>query len=562
MTHRTTTSGLWAIFPFILVAALWPAACNSSAYVGAPSHRPSFDSYAPGMHYTTTVPESYVYRHSPTDSRSPASRPGDRSGERYAYLREQPFSRVSEQPLSTFAVDVDTGSYANIRRFISEGRFPPAAAVRIEEMINYFTYGDPAPSGDEPLAIGVEVAACPWSPEHRLARVHLRAREVESADRPPANLVFLLDVSGSMSPEDRLPLIKRAMGALVKELRNEDRVAIVTYSGRSGVALPSTAAANRGSILRTIDDLKAGGNTNGGSGIQLAYEVAQRHFIPGGVNRIILATDGDFNVGMTSDYALLDLIERQAKGKVYLTVLGVGRGNLNEALMEQLADRGNGVYAYLDSFHEARRLLVEQTAGTLQTVAKDVKIQVEFNPAAVEGYRLVGYENRMLAARDFNDDRRDAGDVGAGHSVTALYEIVPAGRSVPWGIDPLRYQRPAREPEYLPSSHGERSGELFTVKCRYKQPEGATSRYMETPVLDECGDWREASTGFRWAAAVAAFGMTLRDSMARGDADFRLALELAEGARGLDETGHRAEFIALVRSAEKIDRRYASSNRR
>lgn len=562
MTHRTTTAGHWAILLLVFIAAGSPSGCNSTSYSGSAGYGTSLDSYAPGLHSTTIVPESYIYHHFPSDGGSPSSRPVYRGGDRYQYDREQPFCRVSEQPLSTFAVDVDTGSYSNVRRFISDRQLPPPQAVRIEEMINYFAYDDAPPDGSDPFAVHVEVASCPWTPDHRLARIHLRAREVEMADRPPANLVFLLDVSGSMSPEDRLPLIQRAMRVLVSELRDDDRVAIVTYSGRSGVALPSTAVAHRGSILHTIDGLRAGGNTNGGAGIQLAYDVAEHNFIPGGVNRIILATDGDFNVGMTSDYALLDLIERKARSKVFLTVLGVGRGNLNEAMMERLADRGNGVYAYIDSFHEARRILGEQATGTLQTVAKDVKIQVEFNPATVEGYRLIGYENRMLAARDFNDDRRDAGDVGAGHSVTALYEIVPAGRSVPWGIDPLRYQRPAREPEYVPSSRGERSGELFAVKCRYKQPDGASSRYMEIPVSDEGAGWREASTDFRWAAAVAAMGLTLRDSIARGDADFRMALELAESARGPDETGHRAEFITLVRSAEKLGSHYASSQHR
>jgi len=551
----------WMILSLLFVATALPAGCNSSSKMSSDaSYRLDRSEVAPGLTYLTTVPDHYTYLH-PLQSRAPSPRTRG-AGDRYERTYEPPFSRVMEQPLSTFAVDVDTGSYSNVRRFLSDGKLPPPQAVRVEEMINYFAYEDAPPSGGEPFAVHVEVASCPWTPDHRLARIHLRACEVETAHRPPANLVFLLDVSGSMSPEDRLPLIKRAMRVLVSELRDDDRVAIVTYSGRSGVALPSTAVAHRESILRTIDDLRAGGNTNGGAGLQLAYEVAEYNFIHGGVNRIILATDGDFNVGMRSDYALFDLIERKTKSKVFFTVLGVGRGNLNEAMMEQLADRGNGVYAYIDSFHEARRVLGEQATGTLQTIAKDVKIQVEFNPATVEGYRLIGYENRRLAAQDFNDDRKDAGDIGAGHSVTALYEIVPAGRPVPWGVDPLRYQRPTNEPPLVASEHGERSGELMTVKLRYKQPDGVASRYLETAVRDSQLDWTRASTDFRWATAVAAFGMTLRDSIARGDADFDLALELAGDARGLDESGHRAEFIALVRSAERLNGRYASSNRR
>ncbi len=536
-------------------AALLPGCTNTYT---ATESRP-----APGLSYTPSgIHDSYA-RWSPTsthhDYRYGQPTPGR---DRYERVAEQPFARVTERPLSTFAVDVDTGSYSNVRRFISDGERPPQSAVRVEEMINYFSYADAPPSDGQPFAVHTEVASCPWTPEHRLMRVHLAAREADQAQRPPANLVFLLDVSGSMEPEDRLPLIKKGMRLLVDELRDDDRVAIVTYAGRSGVALPSTAIAHRGSILHTIDDLCARGSTNGASGIQLAYEVAEHHFIPGGINRVLLATDGDFNVGMTSDQVLLDLIACKAQSQIYLTVLGVGRGNLNEAMMESIADRGNGVYAYLDTFHEARRVLCEQAGSTLETVAKDVKIQVEFNPATVSGYRLIGYENRALADRDFNDDRKDAGDIGAGHRVTALYEIVPAGRPVPWGVDPLRYQRPAGEPEFVTSQQGLESGELCTVKLRYKQPDGVTSRYLDAPVRDSDLDWRQASDDFRWAAAVATFGMTLRDSIARGDADFDLALELAGDARGLDEAGYRAEFITLVRSAEKIGGRYASSLRR
>ncbi len=554
MSNQTTrqASGVAAGGLLTILTILLPPGCNSSNMKMSEPART-----VPGLAYAPADP--YLYSQwSPSTASTDRSRQPERRGDRYEPVREQPFARVTESPLSTFAVDVDTGSYSNIRRFLSDGQAPPASAVRVEEMINYFTYDDAPPSGGEPLAVHVEVASCPWTPEHRLSRIHLRARDSDAVQRPPANLVFLLDVSGSMKPDDRLPLIRKGMRMLVNELRDDDRVAIVTYAGHSGVALPSTAVAHRESILGTIDDLHAGGSTNGASGIQLAYDVAEYNYIPGGINRVLLATDGDFNVGMTSDHALLDLIAGKAQSKIYLTVLGVGRGNLNESMMESLADRGNGVYAYLDTFHEARRVLAEQASSTLETVAKDVKIQVEFNPATVEGYRLIGYENRALADRDFNDDRRDAGDIGAGHSVTALYEIIPAGQPVPWGVDGLRYQTPTREAELQTSPYGTTSGELCTVKLRYKKPDGVTSKYLETPVRDTDLGWQHASDDFRWSAAVATFGMTLRDSIGRGDGDFDLALELAGEARGLDETGHRAEFIALVRSAEKLGGRYAS----
>ncbi len=563
MRHRPAPNPLrLASLPLLLAAAVLPAGCNSTSTKSyAPASSQSSLLAAPGLGASWSPSESLRYA-SPGRMHHPSPYVRPEGGDRYGEIREQPFSRATSEPLSTFAVDVDTGSYSNVRRFISDGHLPPPEAVRIEEMINYFDYEPQPPRGEHPVGVDVEVASCPWRPDHRLARIHLTARPSDGAERPPANLVFLLDVSGSMEPEDRLPLIRKAMRVLVDELRADDRVAIVTYAGTSGVALRSTSVKHRGEILHVIDHLRAGGSTNGASGIQLAYDLAECNFIEGGINRVLLATDGDFNVGMTSDRALVDLIECKARSGIFLTVLGVGRGNLNEAMMEQIADCGNGVYAYLDSFHEARRVLGEQASRTLETVARDVKIQVEFNPALVAGYRLVGYENRALADRDFNDDRKDAGDVGAGHSVTALYEIIPAGRAVPGGVDPLRYQQTAREREMVTSEYGEASGELCTVKVRYKEPDGATSRFLETAVRDDARGWRDASMDFRWAAAVAAFGLTLRDSPDRGEADFDLALDLASRARGLDETGHRAEFIALVRSAEKLSARYAASNRR
>src|SRR5947209_10778167 len=349
-------------------------------------------------------------------------------GESYAKIDENPFLEAARAPLSTFSIDVDTASYSNTRRFLSEGRLPPKDAVRIEELINYFNYDYPQPSGSAPFSVTAEVADCPWNARHKLVHIGLQGRRVSTEDMPPANLVFLIDVSGSMNEPRKLPLVKSSLRTLAEQLSARDRVAIVVYAGTSGLVLPSTPGDRKGEIIAAIDRLEAGGSTNGGEGIQLPYRVAQDNFIRGGTNRVILSTDGDFNVGVTGDDALVRLIEEKRKSGIFLSVLGVGTGNLNDSMMEKLADRGNGNYAYIDTEEEARKALGEEAAGTLATIAKDVKIQVEFNPRLVAGYRLIGYENRLLAARDFNDDRKDAGEIGAGHTVTALYEIVPAGQ--------------------------------------------------------------------------------------------------------------------------------------
>ncbi len=466
--------------------------------------------------------------------------------ESYDPITDNSFLDALEQPLSTFSIDVDTASYANMRRYLTQGSLPPTDAVRIEELLNYFDYDYPQPVGERPFSATVEVAGCPWAPDHRLVRLGLKGKELQG-ELPPANLVFLLDVSGSMSSQDKLPLLKRALKLLVAQLRPEDRVAIVVYAGSSGLVLPSTAGDERQAILGALRRLESGGSTNGGAGIQLAYDVARANFVLGGANRVILATDGDFNVGTTSRAALLELIRREAASGVFLTVLGFGTGNLKDGTLEQLADKGNGLYGYVDGLPEARKLLVQQLGGSLVTIAKDVKIQVEFNPAEVSAYRLLGYENRVLAARDFDDDRKDAGEIGAGHTVTALYEIVPAGRAGS-GTDAgsLRYQRP-RVTEQAAAS-----GELLTLKLRYKRPQGSVSQLLEFPLRDRGASYAQASADFKFAAAVAGFGMLLRDSPHRGHANYAQVAELAQEGASYDPHGYRAQFLELVALARGL----------
>lgn len=463
--------------------------------------------------------------------------------EQYAHLEDNPFFAAKQSPLSTFSIDVDTASYANVRRFLSNGSRPPKDAVRLEELINYFPYAYPAPEGTSPFAVHAETLPCPWAPTHRLVKLGLKAREVDASKRPAANLVFLLDVSGSMSDANKLPLLKEGLGLLVNQLRPDDRVAIVVYAGASGLVLPATSERHR--IRAALDDLHAGGSTNGAAGIELAYRTAQENFVPGGINRVILATDGDFNVGVSSQGALTRLIEEKAKTGVFLTVLGLGMGNYKDSTLELLADKGNGNYAYLDSVREAKKVLVEQASGTLLTLAKDVKVQVEFNPARVEAYRLLGYENRLLRAQDFNDDRKDAGELGAGHTVTALYEVVPVGADdapqVP-KVDALKYQR---EGALLGGA------ELMTVKLRYKDPEGSESRLLSFPVMDSGRSLAEASRDARFAAAVAEFGLLLRDSPHKARASWNDVLSLASGAVGDDE--YRREFLELVKVAQRLE---------
>ncbi len=469
------------------------------------------------------------------------------STEAYDAVPENEFRLAEREPLSTFSTDVDTASYSNMRRFLREGRLPPPSSVRIEEFVNYFRYDDQAPEGDQPFSVSTESAACPWRPEHLLVRVALKGREIDMSQRKPANLVFLVDVSGSMDMPDKLPLLVRSMRLLVEQLDEKDRVSVVVYAGASGLVLPPTSGADRWIILAALDGLQAGGSTNGGAGIELAYRLAQESFIAGGLNRVILATDGDFNVGVTDQGSLVDLIEEKRESGVFLTVLGYGTGNLKDSTMEKLADHGNGQYAYIDSLAEARRVLVEQMGGTLMPIAKDVKIQVEFNPREVEAWRLIGYENRLLAHQDFNDDTKDAGEIGAGGSVTALYEVVPKGVAfdVP-PTDDLRYSQPA------PLSGSAFCAELMFVKVRHKDPDGTESRLITMPVPNERRSFGEASADFRFAASVAAFAALLRQSRHVEGMTMPAVLEMAAGATGEDPGGYRREFLELVNAAIAI----------
>jgi Ca-activated chloride channel homolog len=468
--------------------------------------------------------------------------------ESYDRIDENGFKHVSTDPLSTFSVDVDTASYANVRRFLNEGRLPEPGAVRIEELINYFRLPYATPEGREPFSITTELAECPWNPAHRLALVGIQGRALPAREPAPRNLVFLIDVSGSMMSPDKLPLVQSAMRLLVDALSERDRVAIVVYAGASGLVLPSTPGTDKATIARAIASLEAGGSTNGAAGIQLAYRTAREHFIRGGVNRVVLATDGDFNVGVTSQDALIRLIEQERQSGVFLSVLGVGTGNLKDSTMEKLADKGNGNYAYLDSLHEARKVLVHELGGTLDTIAKDVKIQVEFNPLAVDGYRLIGYENRVMANEDFDDDTKDAGEIGAGHSVTALYEIVPTGARTPGKPrGDLKYQQEPR------TARAARSDELLTVAVRYKQPDAGESRRVSATVLKTP---RAMTANLGFASAVAEFGMLLRESPHAGRASYGAVLDRARRYSGDDRHGYQREFIGIVeRAAQLADRR-------
>ena len=511
---------------------------------------------------------------------APGIQPHSETGnEDYARIEGNDFISAQQEPLSTFSIDVDTASYANVRRFLlSENRLPPTDAVRVEELINYFDYDYAPPTDETPFASHIEVAECPWRAKHRLVRIGLKGRVIPDDERPASNLVFLLDVSGSMDSPDKLPLLKEGMKMLARRMREQDRVAIVVYAGSEGLVLPSTPGSEREQIIEALDRLQAGGSTNGGAGIELAYRIAQESFLEEGVNRVLLCTDGDFNVGTTSTGDLVRNVEQKATAGVFLSVLGFGRGNLNDSMMEEISNKGNGNYAYIDSKREARKVLIDQLGGTLVTIAKDVKVQVEFNPRQVAGYRLIGYANRLLAPEDFNDDTKDAGEIGAGHTVTALYEIVPAGEEVATpDVDPLKYQPSGGSTAGLPSSAGspdpsdlpeeEETGdspsppqagegsvmdELLTVKLRYKQPDEDTSSKLEFPLVDAGQRFGQTDDDFQFAAAVAAFGMLLRDSKYKGDATYDAVLEIAESAAGNDPHGYRAELIEMVRRAKAL----------
>ncbi|MFH1761290.1 MAG: VWA domain-containing protein [bacterium] len=464
--------------------------------------------------------------------------------EAYDHIYENKFLKAMDNPLSTFSIDVDAASYSNMRRFLMNNQLPPKDAVRLEEMINYFTYNYKEPEDGHPFSINLEMGQCPWNKKHKLVHIGLQGRNVKTDSLPPGNLVFLLDVSGSMNTPDKLPLLKMALKMLIKKLRKQDRVAIVVYAGAAGEVLPATAGDKKERIISTLENLSAGGSTAGGAGIELAYKIAKQNFMEKGNNRVILATDGDFNVGASSDGDLIRMIEEKSKDNIFLTVLGLGSGNYKDSKMEKLAGHGNGNYAYIDNLLEAKKVLVNEMGGTLLTIAKDVKIQVEFNPAHVQAYRLIGYENRKLNAEDFNDDKKDSGELGAGHSVTALYEIIPVGveAELP-NVDELKYQ--SRE---IKSASGK--SELLTVKFRYKEPGGTASKLTVKTLYNKSTE--NLSENFYFSAAVAGFGMLLRESEYKGGLTYDKVIKMAKESKGGDQNGYRAEFIRLIERADII----------
>lgn len=465
--------------------------------------------------------------------------------EEYDAIHENKFLEPSKNPLSTFSIDVDAASYSNIRRFLNNGQKPPVDAVRIEEMVNYFAYDYREPEGEDPLSIYTEIGVSPWNENHQLLHIGLQGKNVPTVGLPASNLVFLIDVSGSMAADNKLPLLRSSFKLLTKQLRAEDRVAIVVYAGAAGLVLPSTAGDQKDKINSALDNLQAGGSTAGGAGINLAYKIAKENFREGGNNRVILATDGDFNVGASSNAAMERLIEEKRKDNIFLTVLGFGMGNYKDSKMETLADKGNGNYAYIDNISEAEKVLVNEFGGTLFTIAKDVKLQIEFNPAKVRAYRLIGYENRKLDKEDFNNDKKDAGDLGSGHTVTALYEIIPVGvesGEFIQAVDDLKYQKMKEVRKAI------KSDEILTLKLRYKEPEGNTSKLLVKAFEGAPLPVAETSDNFRFSAAVAAFGMILRNSKFKGDASLDQVIALAKSAKGEDKQGYRAAFINMVKS--------------
>jgi Ca-activated chloride channel family protein len=461
--------------------------------------------------------------------------------EEYDAIHESGFRDALRIPLSTFSIDVDAASYSNVRRFINNGQRPPVDAVRIEEMVNYFDYDYDQPGSNDPFSVNTEISAAPWNTKHKLVHIGLQGKVIPTENLPASNLVFLIDVSGSMADVNKLPLVKSSLKLLTEQLREQDRVAIVVYAGAAGVVLEPTSGADKKTIIRSLEKLESGGSTAGGEGIRLAYTLAKENFVKGGNNRVILATDGDFNVGESSNASMERLIEEKRKDGIFLTVLGYGMGNYKDSKMEILADKGNGNYAYIDNILEAQKVLVNEFGGTLFTIAKDVKIQVEFNPAKVQAYRLIGYENRALKDEDFNNDKKDAGEIGSGHAVTALYEVIPVGvESSFFKIDELKYQKTVVDKSTS-------SSELLTVKVRYKEPDGEVSKLITNAVQDN-NTKKATSDNFRWSAAVAGFGMLLRNSEYINGYTFEDALMLAESARGRDDRGYRIEFINMMKS--------------
>lgn len=466
--------------------------------------------------------------------------------ESYTGIEDNRFLTAIINPLSTFSIDVDAASYSNIRRYVTDKQLPPIDAVRIEEMVNYFNYDYPQPIGEDPVSINTEVASAPWNPEHRFVKIGLKGKSISTENLPASNLVFLVDVSGSMDAENKLPLLISSFKLLVDQLREKDKVAIVVYAGSSGLVLPSTSGDNKQKIKEALNKLQAGGSTAGGEGIKLAYKVAEENFVKGGNNRVILATDGDFNVGDSSDAEMQRLIEEKRQSGVFLTALGFGMGNYKDSKMETLADKGNGNYAYIDNLNEAKKVLVNEFGGTLFTIAKDVKLQIEFNPAKVQAYRLIGYENRMLNKEDFNNDKKDAGELGSGQTVTALYEIISVGVKNKFigKVDELKYQKMPKQ-EYL-------SDELLTVKLRYKKPDQDESKLLLKAVTDTKTNWEKASDNFRFAASVAGYGMLLRNSEFKQSTTYRDLVKWTEGSIGDDKLGYRKEFLKIVKYSQQL----------
>lgn len=475
----------------------------------------------------------------------------DFNREGYDRIVENRFLKTSDNPLSTFSVDVDAASYSNVRRMLNDNQLPPAGAVRIEEMINYFTYTYPQPQANDPFSINTEIADCPWKEKHKIVSIGLQGKKIQAENLPPSNLTFLIDVSGSMQTEDRLPLVKASLRLLIEQLRAQDKVSIAVYAGNAGLVLPPTSGTDKAVIQQALDRLEAGGSTAGGQGIKLAYKTAKENFIKNGNNRVILCTDGDFNVGISSDDELERLIEEERKSGIFLTVLGYGTGNYQDAKMQKLADKGNGNHAYIDNLGEAKKVLVSEFGGTLFTIAKDVKLQVEFNPAKVQAYRLIGYENRLLAKEDFNNDKKDAGELGSGHTVTALYEIIPMGiksRELD-SVDKLRYQKNENQ-----KPDTKFNNELINIKLRYKQPDGDVSKLLQHAVIDQNKSMADASDNLRFAAAVAQFGMLLRKSDYKGNSTYAKTEQLAAKTSQTDAEGYRNEFIDLIKKAQKLSK--------
>ncbi|MDP2792311.1 MAG: VWA domain-containing protein [Rectinemataceae bacterium] len=547
MSNRTVRAAFVSLCVF---AALLAACTNSKPIIGGNAILPSPEAMV-----------EYSMIASPPSGRAPSAMPSPGfqpslssaqfNTEEYDRIVDNPFLKALDNPVSTFSIDVDTASYANLRRFLMESRsMPPKDAVRIEEMVNYFTYEYPSPGGDHPVGTDFTLAPAPWAADHQLLRVALKAKNIDTASLPASNLIFLIDVSGSMAEDNKLPLLKDSLKILVDNLRPQDRVSIVTYASTTGVALDSTPGSKKEAIGAAVARLEAGGSTAGGAGIQLAYNVAKASFIKGGNNRVILCTDGDFNVGVSSTADLERMIEEKRAEGIFLTVLGFGMGNYKDSRLETLADKGNGSYAYIDNLLEGKKVLGKELWGNLYVVAKDVKIQIEFNPATVREYRLIGYENRLLAREDFNDDTKDAGEMGAGQTVTAFYEIVPQTAPSVSGPapDPLAFQQST----VLPSD------DLFVFKLRYKDPGDAKEESrLITARMDEKSIWRELAAlddDFSFASAVVEFGMLLRESPYKGRAGWASAMERARASKGTDHEGYRAEFIKLVEMAELLEK--------